>query len=396
MSLLQRGFTLIEIVIGITVVGVMSAITVPSGMNAYRKAEANNLEQEFHLLQSSIPQLRSMKRSHIPMVEVKIENLPTRIVPIANSTAFSEIRKTHIVRPTIESGYETSDIGVMDEKYTSHFIIRYDHEPDGIYLDCTPNFNKTKSPSARYAGITPGEWVTSTVPLGNDILASDGVKFTVPNLSANGSTRIPPIFNLSDKTLLEDFIDSPKGLNLKDFRVHFKDNMQDEDLLCILFGGKNRQSGSIESMEFSSLPEFNYPIELTKADISNLKYLESNSSLKISTNLADGQLFYVTNFISKPKFIQYMKTEITDSGESSADDDKKFKYDGTGYMESGRYCDTLFDSSVSEGELTRLLGEMYDILAEGFKVDTPVYIPHKFSGSTKCVESDMKHGYYRP
>ncbi len=396
MNKFQKGFTLIEIVIGITVVGIMSAITVPSGMNAYKKAEANNMKQEFYLLQSSVAQLRTMKKSHIPVVEIRLEKMSPLKVPVSHSTAFSEVRESQAIKPVYDTSRVSLDEAIMDGHLIQLVELGYDTKPDTVSLECSRKFNKTVRPSIKYDGVNDGEVVTSTLPLDTYINDTDGVEVIIPNLGSNGTSRIPPIFNVNDATLLEDFIDSPKGLNLKDFRVNFKDDMRDVDLLCILFGGKNRQSGSIKTMDFTSLPEFNYPIKMTKADINNINTLEANSSLKLVNNTSDGQLFYVTKLFSKQQFIEYLKTPITDTSSSDLDDDKKFKDKNDNYVTTGRYCDLLFDSSMSASELTRLLGEMYDIIAKGFQVNTPVYVPHRFSKAVKCVESDLKHGYYRP
>lgn len=394
MNKLQKGFTLIEIVIGITVVSIMSAITVPAGMNAYRKAEANTLQQEFDLLQSSVIQLKSMGASHLPLFKVTVEDTRDYIVPLPNSVAFTEIRKMTVAKPTLDDGY-TPDVAYLDEHFKLYLQIRFDKGTNLASLHCTRRYNQNIQPTLQYYGLNPSEEVRATTPLGSGVRDLE-CAVEIPNVRQGNISCIEGIFNSENDILVEDFINSPKGLNLKDFRVNFKNDMDDNDLLAILLGGRDRSTWSMESLKFTSLPEFNSPLELTKADVLNLKTLESNSSIKYSTDLSKGQLFYVTRLMSKKEFIEYFKTTITDTSTSDTDDDNKFKDENGIEVTSGRYCDLIFDSSLSDAELDKLLGEMYDIVAEGFKLDTPVYIPYKFTDAVKCIESDLEHGYYRP
>lgn len=40
--------------------------------------------------------------------------------------------------------------------------------------------------------------------------------------------------------------------------------------------------------------------------------------------------------------------------------------------------------------------KMYDKIADGFVTGTPVFIPHRERDIIKSVDSDLKHGFYRP
>ncbi len=339
----QKGFTLIEIVIGITVVGVMAAITVPAGMNAFRKAEANNLKQEFDMLSSSVISLKGMDQSHLPTLVFNGGNIKELQIPVPQSLAFDTVVKTQGIK---QSGSKSIEVA---------------YDIDNATITASTEFHN--GCSAKYLALKDTTF--------QDLTSGTGT-VAMPQLSANGINGIAPIFNISDSTLLEDFVNSSKGLNLKEFRTNFKADVTNEEILSVIFGGSIDGTGSGEIDQFSIDPINHSVIELTKADNNAIMALEANSSVKISTDLSKGQLYFVSDFPSKQKFIDYMKGS-KDGG-------------------STQVWEALFDAEPTDA----VLGQMYEILAEGFKMDTPVYVPHRFTDATKSVESDLKNGYYRP
>ncbi len=336
----QKGFTLIEIVIGITVVGVMAAITVPAGMNAFRKAEANNLKQEFDMLSSSVISLKGMNQSHIPTIMFNGGNIKELQIPIPQSYAFDTMKSTEGIKPSGTSGAKNIKVTFGIDTAT-----------------VAPSTEFATGATIKYLAMKDTAYTTTLTDL------------PMPQLSANGVDGIAPIFNISDTTLLEDFVNSSKGLNLKEFRTQMSANPSNELILAVIFGGKQDGSGTGNMDQFSIDPKNHSIIELTKADNNAIMSLEANSSVKISTDLSKGQLYFVTDFPSQKKFIDYMSTTNSNLGGVPK---------------------TLL--GISDADLPK----MYEILAEGFKIDTPVYVPHRFTDATKSVESDLKNGFYRP
>ncbi len=356
MKKFQRGFTLIEIIIGIAVIGVMGAITVPSGMTAYHKAQSNNLSKEFDIVQNSVLELRSMKKSHIPTVKL-ISPKGEVTSSVLHSCAFTE---------TCYPGQNYLES--LSPKNRPPIAIHSNIH--GLSVWVSPYYRDNAQIKNVNSDESPQDFYSNT----QDVLNIGWMSLRTPELAENvSSTTIntwgnKPIFDILDAKTLEDFIDSPKGLNLKDFRVKFKDDLTDVDLLSIIFGGTNYHT--LEQVFFDGTEkQMKGAITLTQADTYAIRTLMGAQSVKVLTDTSNGKLFFVTEMMSWNNFLKYMYTER--------------------YSKIPAY--QLFDSPNS-----RVIKELYDILYDGFSVDTPVYIPYRKGTHVKYSGSDLKYDYYRP
>ena len=346
----ERGMSLIELIIVFAIVGVFMIAVVPRGVEATQKSKSSALQEEFAGVVSAFSTLDNGTGSSVHAVKATITDtdgnliIKDYIIPVAPSAAFGTVTNSEVFRhdggkKPLVLKYGFNSITLTSEK--TNYAGSYQHTGD---LTATP---------VKF---------TSTTSTGNVVAVS---------LSAQGATGLSPIFSVQDSKLIEDFIMSPNGLDFAEIRSQMGDITDTEinkKILAALFGGsiENKDTNYIPYDESKTPVTTIYttdivkqPIQLTVADVESIKESSSGTTYKTLTDTSKGTLYEVTGLMSRADFITYMKKSALTTDET-------------------------------------LLNTMYDKLAEGFPIGTPVFIPHREKDIIKSTTSDLKYGFYRP
>ena len=192
-----------------------------------------------------------------------------------------------------------------------------------------------------------------------------GTPILVTGLSAQGGVGIAPLFSNANKGVQEDFIKSPRGLNLATFTDNI--NMKDpSNFLKGMFGNNTTYNPYVAATGTDLGTNVNiFPIELVICDTGAIKESNSGSTFKTLTNTTKGMLYQVGSVYSKEQFIAYAKGAGKDmfAGATTAPTDAQ-------------------------------IADMYDSFTEVIRPGALVFIPHRDKDLVKASSADLQYGFY--
>lgn len=333
MKLKERGFTLIEIIIVMSIIGMGTATVAPKAIEAQKKSESRMLKSEMDGVVSSFVSLETLQDSPVYTMKFDVDDARGNplyrdyLIPIAPSATF----QTVIYSGTIGKDYGTHDIWL--DYGTNTVTARSD---TGCTGKASYVGDKSSAPKAFYN------------------------KINVPGISYKGSRGISPIFNMGESKLLDDFIDSPNGLDWAQYRDHLSSK---EEILSTVFGGATNTSEIVyhtHSGVVNSGRMVSAPVLLSLVDTSQLP------PSKILSKYDKGALYQVTGGMSRAEFVEYVGP--------------------TGYKKS--------IGKDGNGVSSDIANKMYDTLEDNFVTGSPVFVPRDSKSIIYSTESDLKYGYY--
>lgn len=338
----ERGFTLVEVIIVMSVIASMTSVVAPKAIEARKKSESNMLRDELNSALSAI---------HIdkPITYSVVVNMTTNegvnifkdaVIPIAPSAAFGTIIRHEPFRRLVApvGGGSVNESRPLVLSYEDNKIRAYSPTDNHGYI----HYSGRPTESSKFKG------------------GVDKAYVDVPGLTMEGGAGLSPLFSLREEKLHEDFVLSPSGLDLGEFKDQFTGSYA--EVLAGIFGGP-AEEGTMSYYPFEPTDTtkrylVKAPIELTKVDTQMLEESSVGTSLNILTNSSVGALYQVTSMMSRFDFTNYVAGKTSIFGTANADN-------------------------------------MYEKLDEGFDVGELVYIPHRAKDIIYSTKSDLKYGYYR-
>lgn len=351
----ERGFSLVEIIIVISIIAIMSAILGPKAIEAQNKSKSNGLKDEFSTMISAFTTLSTSGGSAIHAIKTDIQDasgnkvMTDYVVPIAPSSAFGTVTNSEVFRRTqagakpLELSYKLNQIGV-----TSATSYKGTVRHTGALTEVAKPFTGT----------------------------TEGV-VNASSMSSQGATGIAPIFSLNETKMLDDFLVSPNGLDWGEFQSQLGGS---KNVLATVFGGPTSNVtvsylpyDPVVAQDGTQAIVTKAPVELTLVDIDAIEASSSGSSIGTLTDGSKGACYQVTGLMSRTDFVNYVTTGAGKDLVVEAND-------GT--------AGTALTADVAN--------KMYDKIEEGFIIGNPVFIPHREKDIIKSTDSDLKNGFYRP
>lgn len=338
----ERGFTLVEVIIVMSVIASMTSVVAPKAIEARKKSESNMLRDEFNSALSAIHIDKPITYSVVVSMTTNegVNIFKDAVIPIAPSAAFGRtLRHEPFRRLLVPVG-----TGTVNE--SRPLVLKYEDNKVRVY-----------SPIDIYGSIHTLDNPTESVEFRGGV---DKAYIDAPGLTMEGGAGLSPLFSLREEKLHEDFVLSPSGLDLGEFQEQFTGSYA--DVLAGIFGGPTEEiTMSYYPFEPTNTVErylVKSPIELTKVNTQLLEESSVGASLDRLTDSSLGTLYQVTSMMSRFDFTNYVAGKTSIFGTANADD-------------------------------------MYEKLDEGFDVGELVYIPHRAKDIIYSTKSDLKYGYYR-
>ncbi len=120
----ERGYTLIELIIVFTMIGILVGLALPEFRNAVKKAKENTLKENLYLFRTLINQYYSDKGKYPASLQTLVDEGYLRKIPvdpITNQPDWSEVRdepKAEEIEPGMEFGivdvHSSSEVKALD------------------------------------------------------------------------------------------------------------------------------------------------------------------------------------------------------------------------------------------------------------------------------------------
>lgn len=339
----ERGFSLVEIIIVVSLIGISTSVMAPKAIEAQKKSKSNSLRDEFN----SINTLNASGKDIVHGIKLDMydkHSVPIMRnvkVPVAPSATFGTIIRHEPFRRL------ANPVGGGNVNESRPLVMSYDTNEIRVY---SPTSNRG---SVRHTGNlyeAPSEF--------NGGVVKATVKAS--NLSSQGATGLSPLFSIHETKLHKDFVLSQSGLNFGEFESQFVGSSA--EVLAGIFGGPAENiTMSYYPYEPTDTTErylVKAPIELTIVDTESIEEASVGDSVSVLTDASRGSLYQVTGMMSEADFVTYMGGKTAVYG-------------------------------------TADVYKMYQILDEGFDIGELVYLPHRARDIIYSTKSDLKYGYYR-
>jgi len=120
----ERGYTLIELIIVFTMIGILVGLALPEFRNAVKKAKENTLKENLYLFRTLINQYYSDKGKYPASLQTLVDESYLRKIPIDPITSqpdWTEVRdepKAEEIEPGMEFGiidvHSSSEVKALD------------------------------------------------------------------------------------------------------------------------------------------------------------------------------------------------------------------------------------------------------------------------------------------
>lgn len=120
----ERGYTLIELIIVFTMIGILVGLALPEFRNAVKKAKENTLKENLYLFRTLINQYYSDKGKYPASLQTLVDEGYLRKIPvdpITNQPDWTEVRdepKAEEIEPGMEFGivdvHSSSEVKALD------------------------------------------------------------------------------------------------------------------------------------------------------------------------------------------------------------------------------------------------------------------------------------------
>jgi general secretion pathway protein G len=120
----ERGYTLIELIIVFTMIGILVGLALPEYKNAVKKAKENTLKENLYLFRTLINQYYSDKGKYPASLQTLVDESYLRKIPVdplTNKTDWTEVRdepKAEEIEPGMEFGivdvHSSSEVKALD------------------------------------------------------------------------------------------------------------------------------------------------------------------------------------------------------------------------------------------------------------------------------------------
>lgn len=339
----ERGVTLVEAIIVLVIGAVTLSIVVPKGLEFSGKSKSNALQEEYASVVTAFTTLETSNGSSVHAVKANIKDasdnmiMKDYVIPVAPSAAFATVTESEFFR--------------RDSASKKPLTFKYGFNTIGI----------TSETSYKGEFRHVGKLSSAPTAIGGTATA------IATSMSSQGAAGLAPIFSVNEVKVLEDFINSPNGLDLGEFAgqlgsTTLKDSALDIALLADLFGGPLTNT-NVSYLPFEPTATTSIivkqPIQLTVVDIESITNSSSGSTYSTLTDNSKGTLYQVTGLMSREEFVKHVTATATIYG-------------------------------TADGNL------MYDKISAGLSIGTPLFIPHREKDIIKSTASDLKAGYYRP
>jgi len=118
----RRGFTLIEMIIVFTMIGILVGLALPQFKNAARKARESTLKEDLTILRTQIERYFTDKSKYPSSLQTLVDDKYLRKIPVDPVTGLSnwvEVREEPTTEDLIEPGYQA---GITDVHSASELL----------------------------------------------------------------------------------------------------------------------------------------------------------------------------------------------------------------------------------------------------------------------------------